>query len=68
MEIFVKYYVHGSRTTAVSEMELFAVIGNGYKPLTIIRNSSMSDIAVALDTSLQCSYFIYLVSTSFFSK
>ena len=39
----------GSRTAATSEMELFVIIVNGWKPLTIITKSSILDVAAVLD-------------------
>ena len=42
----------GSRTDATSKMELFVIIVNGWKPLTIITKSSILDVAVALDPPL----------------
>ena len=43
----------GSRTAATSKMERFVVIVNGWKPLTIIKKSSMLDVAAVLDPPLQ---------------
>ena len=42
----------GSRTAATSKMELFAIIVNGWKPLTIITKRSILDFATVLDPSL----------------
>ena len=42
----------GSRTSATSKMELFVIIVNGWKPLTIITKSSTLDVAAALDPLL----------------
>ena len=42
----------GSRTDATSKMELFVIIVNGWKPLTIITKSSILDVAAALDPPL----------------
>ena len=39
----------GSRTAAISKMEHFVIIVNGWKPLTIITKRSILDAAVALD-------------------
>ena len=39
----------GSRTAATSKMELFVVIVNGWKPLTIITKSSILDVTGVLD-------------------
>ena len=39
----------GSRTAATSKVELFVIIVNGCKPLTIIAKSSTLDIAAVLD-------------------
>ena len=43
----------GSRTAATSKEELFVIIVNGWKPLTIITKSSTLDIAAVLDPSLK---------------
>ena len=40
------------RTTAMSEMELFAIIFNGWKPFTSVAMDSFSDAAVVLNASL----------------
>ena len=42
----------GSRTAATPKVELFVIIVNGWKPLTIITESSTLDIAAVLDPSL----------------
>ena len=42
----------GSRTPATSKMELFMIIVNGWKPLTIITKSSILDVAGVLDLPL----------------
>ena len=42
----------GSRTAATSKVELFVVIVNGWKPLTIITKSPTLDVAVVLDPNL----------------
>ena len=42
----------GSRTAATSKMERFAIIVNGWKPLTIITKHSILDVAAVLDLSL----------------
>ena len=42
----------GSRAAATSKMELFAIIVNGWKPLTIIAKSSILDVAAILDPPL----------------
>ena len=39
----------GSRTVATSKVELFVIIVNGWKPLTIITKSSTLDVAAGLD-------------------
>ena len=39
------------RTTAMSEIELFAIF-NGWKPLTSVAMNSVSDAAVVLNASL----------------
>ena len=43
----------GSRTAATSKMEHFAIIVNGWKPLTIITKRSILDVAAALDPPLR---------------
>ena len=42
----------GSRTAAMSKMEHFVIIVNGWKPLTIITKSSTLDVAAVLDPPL----------------
>ena len=42
----------GSRTAATSKVELFLIIVNRWKPLTIITKSSTLDVAAVLDPSL----------------
>ena len=42
----------GSRTAATSKMEHFAIIVNGWKPLTIITKCSILDAAAVLDPPL----------------
>ena len=42
----------GSRTAATSKVELFVIIVNNWKPLTIITKSSTLDVAAVLDPSL----------------
>ena len=42
----------GSRTAAASKVELFVIIVNGWKPLTIITKSSTLDAAAVLDPPL----------------
>ena len=42
----------GSRTAAGSKKELFVIIVNGLKPLTIITKSSILDVAAILDPPL----------------
>ena len=39
----------GSRTVATSKVELFVIIVNGFKPLTIIIKNSTLDFAAVLD-------------------
>ena len=41
-----------SRTAATSKMECFAIIVNGWKPLTIITKRSILDVAAVLDPPL----------------
>ena len=42
----------GSRAAATSKMECFAIIVNGWKPLTIITKPSILDVPAALDPPL----------------
>ena len=42
----------GSRAAAISKMEHFVIIVNGWKPLTIITTRSILDVAAALDSPL----------------
>ena len=42
----------GSRTAATSKVDLFMVIVNDWKPLTIITKSSTLDVAAVLDPPL----------------
>ena len=42
----------GSGTTATSKMELFVIIDNGFRPLTIIKKNSILDVAVVVDPPL----------------
>ena len=42
----------GSRTAATSKVELFVIIVNDWKPLTIITKSSTLDVAAVLDPPL----------------
>ena len=46
----------GSRTAASSKMELFAIIVNGFQPLTIIRKCSILDVGVILDPPLDLGF------------
>ena len=39
----------GSTTAATSKVELFVIIVNGWKPVTIITKSSILDVAAVLD-------------------
>ena len=47
----------GSRTAATSKMKLFVIMVNGWKPLTIIKKSSIMDVAAALDPLLMVLYW-----------
>ena len=40
----------GSRTAAVSKMERFVIIVNGWKPLTIVTKRSILDVVAALNS------------------
>ena len=58
---FTKVKVRGgSRTAATPKMEHFVIIVNGWKPLTIIINSSILDVAAVLDPPL--TVIIYLIN------
>ena len=50
----------GSRTAAASKMELFVIIVNGLKALTIITKSSILDVAAVLDPPLVTSQSVLL--------
>ena len=52
MPKFQCFLVLRNSTTATSKMERFAVIVNGFQPLTIITKRSILDVAVVLDLSL----------------
>ena len=42
----------GSKAAAKSKIERFVIIANGWKPLTIIKNRSILDVAAAVDPPL----------------
>ena len=42
----------GSRAAAISRMECFVIIVNGFQPLTIITKHSILDVVAALDPPL----------------
>ena len=42
----------GSRTAARSKVEIFVAIVNGWKPLTLVIKSFISNVAAVLDPSL----------------
>ena len=44
------------RTAATSKMERFVIIVNGWKPLTIITDHSIPDVATILDLSLELTF------------
>ena len=48
----------GSRATATSKMECFAIIVNGFQPLTIITKHCILDVAAALDPLLLTASFV----------
>ena len=56
-ELFFRDVRGGSRTAATSKVELFVIIVNGWKLLTIITKSSTLDIAAVLDPPLD----IYII-------
>ena len=47
-----KMFRDGFRADATSKMERFAIIVNGFHPLTIITKHSILDVAAALDPPL----------------
>ena len=47
-----------SRTAATPKMEVFVIILNGWKPLTIFTKSSILDVAAVLDTPLVAFHFL----------
>ena len=49
----------GSRTAATSKVELFVIIVNGWKPLTMITNSSTLDVTAVLDPPLIVRFFCH---------
>ena len=55
----------GSRPAATSKMECFAIIVNGWKPLTIITKHSTLDVAAALDPPLLKQDLAYLWKINF---
>ena len=62
----VRVYVNtvargGSRTAATSKMEHFAIIDNGFQPLTIIIKSSILDVGAVLDPPLVAAVLILCV-------
>ena len=53
MSLLTKIWARGgSKTAATSKMELFVIIVNGFKPLTIITKSSTLDVSAVLDPPL----------------
>ena len=50
--LMVVVFRGGSRTAATSKVELFVIIVNGWKPLTIITKSSILNVAAVLDPLL----------------
>ena len=51
-KIVYTIYSGGSRTAATSNVELFVITVNGWKPLTIITKSSTLYVAAVLDPPL----------------
>ena len=49
----------GSRTAAISKMERFLTIVNGFQPLTIITKRSILDVAAVLDPPLMLVFFMF---------
>ena len=55
-QYFLNFWGRGGfRTAATSKMELFVIVVNGFQPLTIIKKSSILDIAVVLNQLLWAS-------------
>ena len=56
----------GSRTAATSKVELFVIIVDGWKLLTIITKSSTLDVAAVLDPPMTLAFFkaFYLSSSA----
>ena len=52
LQIYWLIFRGGSRTTATFKMELFVIIVNGWKPLTIITKCLNLDVAAVLDPPL----------------
>ena len=53
MEVYQTERWIGSRTAAVSKMELFVIIVNGFQPLIIITKSSILDVTAVLGPPLK---------------
>ena len=58
----------GSRTAATSKVELFVIIVNGWKPLTIITKSSILDVAAVLDPPLGSENYYFIAYSICFGK
>ena len=54
----------GSRTAVTAKVELFVIIVNGWKPLTIITKSSTLDVAAVLDPPLTSNEIIVFIKTT----
>ena len=54
IQLYLRYIISrgGSRTAAISKMERFVIIANGWKTLTIITKRSILDVATVLDPPL----------------
>ena len=50
-----------SRTAATFKVELFVIVVNGWKPLTVITNSFTLDVAAVLNPLLVSSYLFILL-------
>ena len=58
----------GSRAAATSKMERFAIIVNGFQPLTIITKRSIFNVAAALDWPLYGMHYMVCIVLRPFSR
>ena len=54
-------YRGGSRAAAASKMEYFAIMVNGFQPLTIITKHSILDVAAVLDRPLGLMHVVSMI-------